>query len=217
MDIFFTADCHFDHKNIMRHANRPFASIEENDETLIHNWNEIVPRNGKVVILGDFAWRNHARFLQRLNGSKIIILGSHDKMSQDTLRLFSEVHKHSAMIHAGNNNPFFCSHCCQRVWERSHYGIPHLFGHSHGRLKTFNMSVDVGVDSDEVSKKYYPIPIEEINIWMSFREEGMKAVGRVVKDGVGGKLLFRQDDVSWLIKKHKENKENEDVNSIETV
>jgi hypothetical protein len=35
---FFTSDQHLGHRNIIRLCSRPFASIEEMDETLISRW-----------------------------------------------------------------------------------------------------------------------------------------------------------------------------------
>lgn len=196
---FVTADTHFGHANIIKHANRPFKDIEENDQTLINNWNEIVPSNGGIVyILGDFAWRDHAKYLHQLHGKKIIILGSHDRMNQDALSLFKEVHHGSAMIQFGNDYPCYCSHTCYRVWEKSHYGVPHLFGHSHGRLTTFNLSEDAGVDCGRIFKKYYPIPLTEVKKYMAKREEEMVSQGRVIDQN--GKKIFLQDDVKWLLR-----------------
>ena len=195
---FVTADTHLGHPNILRHAARPYSCLEEHDEGIVANWNELVPKRAVVAVLGDFAWRDHARYLQRLNGKKILVCGSHDRMSQDALSLFKEVHKGGAMLNFGNQRIFWCSHCCPRVWERGHYGIPALFGHSHGRLETYNLSVDVGVDSGRVFKKYFPIPIEEVIAWMALREEEMRAAGRV--EVVHGREMFRQDDVYWLHK-----------------
>ena len=37
--VFFTADPHFGHTNIIRYENRPFASAEEMDQELIRRWN----------------------------------------------------------------------------------------------------------------------------------------------------------------------------------
>ena len=34
--VFFTADLHFGHANIIRHCARPFADVEEMDLSLIH-------------------------------------------------------------------------------------------------------------------------------------------------------------------------------------
>ena len=39
---FFTADQHFGHFNIMRLSKRPFASLDEMNETMIARWNDKV-------------------------------------------------------------------------------------------------------------------------------------------------------------------------------
>lgn len=44
-----------------------------------------------------------------------------------------------------------CCHYALRVWDRSHYGAWHLFGHSHGSMpdEPHSLSLDVGVDAWE--------------------------------------------------------------------
>ena len=47
--IYFTADTHFDHANIIRFCNRPFATVDEMNDTLIANWNRKVHGNDTVT------------------------------------------------------------------------------------------------------------------------------------------------------------------------
>ena len=81
MNVFFTSDLHFFHKNIIRFDNRPFTSVEEMNETLIRNWNRKVKKDDLVYILGDISWGNDEEtcaIFARLNGRKVLIKGNHD-------------------------------------------------------------------------------------------------------------------------------------------
>ncbi len=197
METFFTADLHLWHGRIIVHAGRPFSCVEEMVEALVANWNSVVPvRGGLVHVLGDLAWRNHAACLGRLNGAKILYLGSHDRMSPEALAMFREVHV-AAMAHVAGRM-YWCAHACHRIWERSHYGVPHLFGHSHGRLETFNLSMDVGVDAcgPQGFRPYCPIHESDIEAFMGMRRELMESAGRVLHDRP--RPIYLQDDVAWL-------------------
>ena len=79
--IYFTADTHFGHNNIIKICERPFEDIEQMDNTLINNWNNVVTNNDIVYIVGDFAGDNADAdyYLDKLNGKKILILGNHDR------------------------------------------------------------------------------------------------------------------------------------------
>ena len=78
--VYFTADIHFGHENVIKFCNRPFTSVEEMDETLIANWNSRVHGNDTVFILGDMFFRisDAEPVLKQLKGKKRLIIGNHD-------------------------------------------------------------------------------------------------------------------------------------------
>jgi calcineurin-like phosphoesterase family protein len=206
MSVFMVADTHFSHggpghrTGILKHTPRPWDTVEEMDEALICNWNNKVNRSDQVYIVGDFAWKNHSYFLSRLKGKKILIIGSHDHMSQEVANNFTEVHP--CRMVSVNGQRIWLNHCAGRIWEQSHYGKTwHLFGHSHGRLQTWNMSFDIGVDVlDQTGvPKYAPWSFEEVKYKMDIRVQEMREMGRVLQEH--GKELWRQDDVAYWINK----------------
>jgi len=81
--IYFIADTHFGHKEIIQYCNRPFSSTDEMDEALIENWNKVVKKQDAVWHLGDFALRCDIEKMQqifsRLNGHKYLVMGNHDR------------------------------------------------------------------------------------------------------------------------------------------
>jgi calcineurin-like phosphoesterase family protein len=83
MATFLTADQHLNHFNIIRYCNRPFATVEEMNETIISNWNAIVTPQDTVYHLGDVAFGNLS-IIHRLNGTIHLIRGNHDRGYSDT-------------------------------------------------------------------------------------------------------------------------------------
>ena len=80
--IYFTADLHLGHENVIKHCGRPFASAAEMDAMLTKNWNETVTRRDEVYILGDFTMKPAEAahdYLTALNGRKYFIRGNHDR------------------------------------------------------------------------------------------------------------------------------------------
>lgn len=51
--IYYTADLHLGHANVLRHDGRPFASVEEMDQDLMENWNRRVTDRDRIYIGGD--------------------------------------------------------------------------------------------------------------------------------------------------------------------
>ena len=78
--IFFTADTHFGHANILKLCGRPFDTIEEMNEVMIGKWNDRVKGTDTVYIVGDMFFRcsDAETILKRLKGKKRLVIGNHD-------------------------------------------------------------------------------------------------------------------------------------------
>ena len=172
MTIFFTADTHFRHKNIIRYDGRPFSSVEEMDEVLIRNWNAIVQTTDSVYHLGDVGIGRPTALraiLDRLNGKIFLIRGNHDKSAEHSLcRDRFEWIKDYHFATFGNGIKIALFHYALRVWDRSHHGAWHLYGHSHGRLKPIegSLSLDIGVNSWD----YKPVALSTLQSVILARE-----------------------------------------------
>lgn len=158
--ILWTSDTHLGHDNIRKYSNRPFDSVEEMDEALIRNWNEAVNPQDTVWHLGDFCMGDQSRaghLRRRLNGTIHLIWGNHDKREViKKLKCFDSV-QDVAEIRIGRDM-IFMSHYGHRVWNRSHHGAFHFYGHSHGGLPATARSLDVGVDCWD----YRPVTLDQI-------------------------------------------------------
>jgi len=77
---FFTADQHFGHFNIVRLSHRPFASLDEMNDTMVARWNAKVRDEDTVYILGDLFFRAATvePILKQLKGRKHLVRGNHD-------------------------------------------------------------------------------------------------------------------------------------------
>src|SRR5262245_15658637 len=80
MDVWFTADTHFDHQLVA--GLRGFETPAEHDAFVVERWNATVRPNDQVWHLGDVGMGRLARFadtLRQLNGEIHLITGNHDE------------------------------------------------------------------------------------------------------------------------------------------
>ncbi len=173
MAIFFSADLHFKHENVIKYCNRPYANANEMDEELIKNWNSVVKPQDIVYVVGDVIFAKDVKdaenIFRRLNGSKILIAGNHDKkMLKDPrfVALFQSVH--DLLEISINKQHIVLCHYAMKVWNKSHYGAWQLYGHSHGSLPDdpHSLSIDVGVDCHN----YTPISFDQVAEIMSKKQ-----------------------------------------------
>ena len=82
--IWFTADTHFGHSNILGGNQRPFGSIEQMNARLVAAINDRVSCRDTLYVLGDFSYRatvaEALRLRERINCEHVrLIRGNHDK------------------------------------------------------------------------------------------------------------------------------------------
>lgn len=178
-NTFFTSDNHFSHKNILKYCNRPFSDIDEMNQEITSRWNAIVPNDGIVFSLGDFAFckiDQIIEILRELNGTKIMVGGNHDgEIWKNRHKLLDDGYVKEIVPYKEVNigGQFICMfHYGCRVWNRSHRGSWLLYGHSHNTLPPLGKSVDVGVDSTSILgyAPYRPFKYSEIHEFMNTRD-----------------------------------------------
>lgn len=147
---YLWSDPHFSHDNILRYCDRPFKNTQEMDSALVKNHNQLVKPEDTVYCLGDFTMRGtehkpwFQKTLSKLNGTKILILGNHDKLpALEYVELgFQSVHT-SLVV-----DDVFMAH--DPAWVAA---IPKdmlmMCGHVHGLFKLVERThrvLNVGVD-----------------------------------------------------------------------
>ena len=157
MKTYITSDLHFGHSNIKKFCPVSRARFSENtdhmNEQMIKEWNEIVEPEDTVYILGDVAFMSGSdagRMMMRLNGTKILIEGNHDRKTlQDaTFRnAFAEVHKYLDINYNGTKCVMF--HYPIAEWDQMHRGALHFHGHLHGGVSGMEdfRARDMGMDA----------------------------------------------------------------------
>jgi calcineurin-like phosphoesterase family protein len=163
--VWFSADHHFGHENIIKYCSRPFSCAAEMDEFLIKRWNAVVEPNDVVWYLGDFSMSLEKALgvTPLLNGRKNLIAGNHDKCSGEKA---SHIARRDAFLAAGweSVQDFLLMNICGKEVLLSHFpyeghdpfakgmpcprdeGFPLIHGHVHNHWKTKDCMINVGVD-----------------------------------------------------------------------
>lgn len=196
-EVWFTADLHLGHTNILRHCLRPFLSADEqelaledphgrwsvsaeslrrHDDGLLDAIDRVVQVQDTLWILGDFCWGGPEvarEYRKRIRCRSVnLVLGNHDKRSIENC--FASTLE-QGMIGVGGEN-LWLNHYPMRSWKKSHHGSWQLYGHVHGRLtaedesKPWCLTKDVGVDACG----YQPISFEMLQAYMAPRVEAFR-------------------------------------------
>lgn len=165
--IYYTADLHLCHKNIIDICIRPFKDIDQMNNTIIQNWNKKINNKDTVYIIGDIAYPKNTddviqviKLLKRLNGNKILIQGNHDWRLLKNIE-FCELFKIITIYKEikDNDRRVVLFHYPIEDWNYQRYGSYHIHGHVHDNIvinipNRFNAGVDV--------QNFYPVTLDEL-------------------------------------------------------
>jgi calcineurin-like phosphoesterase family protein len=151
MTVYFTADPHFGHENIIRLCERPFETAEEMNTELLRHWQALRPGD-TLYCLGDVAFDQVPTQLALDSLARGVQLhwfwGNHD------VRKRKLVTEHKRVAWAGDlkgikveDEYMALCHYPMRSWNRSYHGSWQLHGHCHARLEPIGRQLDVGVDN----------------------------------------------------------------------
>ncbi len=194
--IWFSADSHFGHRNIIKYCNRPYDSTDEMDRDLIENWNQVVGAQDEVYYLGDFAldFKRVRQVAPLLKGKIHLVAGNHDLCHSSNQGSgsyyrhylaagFVDICESTSLEIAGEtvllcHLPYFDPldpDTRLPEYKPDDQGNWLLHGHVHERWKTSGRQINVGVDVWD----FFPVSLE--------------AVATLIKSSNSGTAIKRQD------------------------
>lgn len=174
--MFFTADLHLGHANMLRpeFCNRPFTSVNEMDEILISNINQKVKRKkDELFVIGDFAINKcenvTKKYREMIKCERVhLILGNHDPIKKNLqpknwLHNYFEIVSQMYVVIFEQVNAFFlCHYPLSSSFPTQNWGGIHLYGHIHNNSNSIvdiaYRRMNVGVDKNN----FLPLSAEEI-------------------------------------------------------
>jgi calcineurin-like phosphoesterase family protein len=192
MSVWFTADTHLGHGNIIKYCLRPFLTAKErelaerdarnspklspetirrHDEAILDAINSRVQPDDTLWVLGDFCWggRSHAQgYRDQIRCQHVhLVWGNHD--APDVGGVFGRTMEQGMIRVEGQD--IWLNHYPMRSWHKAFHGSWHLYGHVHGKLMGedtrvgWRLTRDVGVDACE----YRPLSFANLREYMQPR------------------------------------------------
>ncbi len=138
--IYFTADTHFYHSNVINLNNRPFKNLDDMHRSLIRNWNSYISDRDEIYILGDLIHKGNGmeanEILKKLKGKKYLIRGNHDKYVNDenfNTQQFEWIKDYYVLDY--KKRKFVLFHYPILEWDGYFRDSIHLYGHVHNCSK----------------------------------------------------------------------------------
>ena len=164
---WFVSDTHFGHIKDFLWNPRGFNSIQEHDETIIHNWNEIIRPEDEVYHLGDVMLNDNEHGLEcikKLNGKIHLIIGNHDKEVLKKCRSYFISVDYYKKIYDNNKAIILC-HYPMAEWDGMFRQTYHIYGHIHNALNdTYYImkNRDLAFNAGCMINNYVPVTLNEL-------------------------------------------------------
>lgn len=152
---YFSSDWHLGHANIIKYDKRPFKDVDEMDRVILDNVCDQLQKGDNLYYIGDFCFTRskHAaeEYMKRIAWTEAnfyFIRGNHD--GHDVRKLYAKygtyLGEQAKVVVQGQE--IVLNHYAMRVWDKSHHGVWHLYGHSHHTLPEDpdSMSFDIGIN-----------------------------------------------------------------------
>ncbi len=194
--IWFTADLHLRHKNILQHQPARVEAmglvdaddIDGHDRWIVDMWYDAVKRNDHVYVLGDLILADRVTSLYLLGrlkrkGVKIhLIIGNHDKSTYNLTNMFESIDYIKVVDFKASVFDFLpCDltvamcHYPMKSWPRKPQGSINLYGHVHANAPWIDDSDDlclnVGLDSPFANFRL--VSLRQISDWYSAKLNGL--------------------------------------------
>lgn len=136
-NVFFTSDWHLGHEKAIEYDERPFKNCDHMAEVLVKRFNATVVKDAVTYFLGDMGNKNSdiKPVIERLNGTKVLIVGNHDKGYYSMYNCGFDVVMHGATIYIGENR-ITLSHC--PLINTFREDVSHIKGYENGKWRNRN-------------------------------------------------------------------------------
>ena len=168
--IFYIADWHYGHNNILAIDNRPFVTIEQMNTSLVDRWNAAVTSADTVYVLGDMFWSGETKaipVLDSLSGKKILIRGNHDKCKNSEFRERFDQISDYLEIADGDRHVVLC-HYPMPCFKNHFHGWYHLYGHVHSSFEANMVEHDRILLEDLYCRKCNMFNVGAMMPWMDY-------------------------------------------------
>lgn len=170
MKIFYIADWHYDHANVIHFDNRPFNTVEEMNAQLVENWNNTVTDDDIVYVLGDMFWcgvQKATPIMNSLHGTKVLVQGNHDSCRcKEFMKLFADYVPYLEIVD-GCNNVVLC-HYPMPCFKNHYWNWVHLYGHVHNSFEANMMEKDKDLMITLYGKKCQMFNVGCMMPWMNY-------------------------------------------------